>query len=101
MLEDPSTPTFLSLSAPEWHALEYGLLEGVKFWKRREVPESGIDALDIGVGWKADLHAKYHYYRFAFDLPEDLALLALVIYYGTTNLPLLVNLAGKFLGGLA
>ncbi|MCX6689241.1 MAG: hypothetical protein NTZ39_06090 [Methanoregula sp.] len=34
VLENPTTPTFLSLTATEWHAFGFGLKEGLWFWKR-------------------------------------------------------------------
>lgn len=99
MMEDPTVPTVLGLSAPEWHAAGYGFHEGLKFWKRKPVAYADIDTLPLSPEWKADLKAKYHYYWTAFDLPEDIALVALVLYTGMTNRELLVSLAGKFFGG--
>ncbi|WAC05668.1 MAG: hypothetical protein OS112_03300 [Methanoregula sp.] len=98
MMEDPATPTFLGLTAVEWHAVGYGLLEGLKFWKRKPVAYADIDTLPLSPEWKADLKAKYHYYWIAFDLPEDIALVALALYFMITNRALALSLAGKFFG---
>lgn len=79
-MEDPSTPTFLGLSAAECHAIVYGLKSGFKVWNRTHTKYTDIDGLDISPELKADLKAKYHYLTIAEDLPEDLLLLAVIVY---------------------
>lgn len=96
MMEDGKP--FFGLTAPEWHAIAYGLIEGLKFWKRREVLYDQIDGLNISPEWKADLKAKYHYYRVTFDLPEDIALLAFLLYYGSQNMPALMKIGAGITG---
>jgi hypothetical protein len=34
LMEDSPTPTFLELTAIEWHTFGYCVKEGVRFWKR-------------------------------------------------------------------
>jgi len=34
LMEDSPTPTFLGLTAIEWHTFGYGVKERVRFWKR-------------------------------------------------------------------
>ena len=46
MLEDPATPTFLSLTAMEWHAFGYGLKEGLWFWKRTPLTWDAINRME-------------------------------------------------------
>lgn len=94
MLEPEGTKTILGLTAQEIHALGYGLMEGVKFWKRREIPFDEIDTLGLSPEWRADIKAKYHYYRLGFDLPEDAALVVLLGYF-------LVNHFDKVAAGVA
>jgi len=98
MFEDPTTPTLLGLSAEEWHAFGYGLKDGLKVWKRTHIKYSEIDALDASPEVKTSLKKKFHYYEIGSDLPEDIALLACMVYFGTTNLPALMKIAGTFFG---
>ena len=98
MFEDPSTPTFLGLSADEWHAFGYGLKDGIKVWKRTHIKYSEIDGLDESPAVKASLKAKFHYYEIGSDLPEDIILLAFVVWFAWTDLPGAMKLAGSFLG---
>lgn len=86
MLETPETPTFLGLSGSEWHALGYGLLDGLKVWKRTPPtkPEE-IDALPISTEWKNDIKSKYHYYYIGFEAPETAILIGCLIYLAVTG----------------
>ena len=100
MLEPGTTPTCLGLTGPEWHAAGYGLMEGLKFWKRKPVAYDEIDSLRLSPEWKADLKAKYHYYWTAFDLPEDIALLVLIGWFGVTHFDSAMHLLVKAFGGI-
>jgi len=98
MFEDPKTPTFLSLSASEWHAFGYGLLDGINPFKRRPCPGySEIDKMDISPEEKADLKEKYHYYRVAFEIPEIVVVIAVIVICGPTAMPSLVAIGAKAL----
>jgi hypothetical protein len=46
VLEDPTTPTFLSLTAMEWHAFGYGLKEELWFWKRTPLALDAINRME-------------------------------------------------------
>jgi len=48
VLEDPANPTFLSLTAMEWHAFGYGLKEGLWFWKRTPLAWDAIKSVHGG-----------------------------------------------------
>lgn len=106
MLEDPSTPVIFGLSDIEWHAFGYGLKEGFKFWKRKPLDWSEIKKMALLPDSEKPLSPeiidaitnKYHYYIIGFDLPEDLALLACVMYLGVTNLPVMMKIALSFFG---
>lgn len=98
MFEDPSTPTFLGMDADEWHAFGYGLKDGFKVWKRTHMLYSDIDSLNTSPEVKASLKKKWHYYEIGSDLPEDIVLLACVVYFGYTDLPALMKLAGSVTG---
>jgi hypothetical protein len=98
MLEDPKTPTFLGMTGDEWHAFGYGLKDGLKIWKRTHILYSQIDQLDTSPEVKVSLKLKFHYYEIGSDLPEDIALLVCALYFGTTNLPSLMKIAGMFFG---
>lgn len=100
MLEPEGTPTLFGFTAPEIHAGGYGFLEGLKFWKRKPVPYDQIDTLPLSPEWKADLKAKYHYYWTAFDLPEDVALLVLIGWFGVTHFDSAMNLLVHAFGGV-
>ena len=78
VLEDPTTPTFLSLTATEWHAFGFGLKEGLWFWKRTPLAWDEIKKMEA--------------------LPEDCALLGCVGYLVMTNAPALVKVALSFFG---
>ncbi len=106
MLEDPTTPVFLGLTAIEWHAFGYGLKEGFRFWKRRplawdeakkmsSLPDTekplSPDIIDAVV-------QKYHYYIIGFDLPEDVALAGCILCLAATNMPALVKIVASISG---
>lgn len=94
---EPGEPWWM-LTPPEIHAGGYGLLEGMKPWKRRVTPYDQVDTLPLSPEWKADIKAKYHYYRTGFEIPETVVIIAVVSYYAITNLPQLMGLAGKAIG---
>ena len=106
MLEDPGTPTFLSLTAEEWHAFGFGLKEGLWFWKRTQLSWDAIKRMEtLPDGEKplspeliTALLSKYHYYIIGFALPEDCALLGCVGYLVATNTPALAKIALSFFG---
>lgn len=98
MLEDPATPTFLRMSGIEWHAFIYGLKDGFKVWKRTHIKYSEIDSLDESPEVKESLKVKFHYYEIGSDLPEDIILLAAVLYFAWTDLPSVMKIAGSFFG---
>ena len=98
MFEDPTTPTFLGLSAIEWHAFGYGLKDGFKVWKRTHIKYSEIDALDESPEIKEALKNKFHYYEIGSDLPEDVVLLICVVYFAFTDAPTAMKIAGSFFG---
>jgi hypothetical protein len=82
MLEPPGTPTFLGMNAEEWHAFGYGLKDGIKIWNRTHILYSNIDKLDESDVVKTALKNKWHYYEIGSDLPEDIVLLAGIVYTG-------------------
>jgi hypothetical protein len=108
MLEDPTTPTFLSLTAEEWHAFGYGLKEGLWFWKRTPLSWDAIKRMEalpddekpLSPELISALLLKYHYYIIGFALPEDCALLGCVGYLVLTNMPGLVKVGMAVFGGL-
>jgi hypothetical protein len=85
VLEDPTTPTFLSLSAIEWHAFGFGLKEGLWFWKRTPLAWDEIKKMEqlpetekpLSPELIEALLQKYHYYIIGFALPEDCTLFRL------------------------
>lgn len=85
MMEEEGTPTFMGLSADECHALAYGVKDGFKFWNRTHILYSQIDELDTSDEVKRALKLKWHYYEIGSDLPEDVALLALLIWVTVTG----------------
>lgn len=99
MIEDAKTPTFLGLSADEWHVIFLAILHTLT--RRWEVPESEIDLWipKYGVAYCTSWHLKYHYYLNVFWIPRELVIIAAVLYAGATNLPLLLK-AGSALSGL-
>jgi len=106
VLEDPTTPTFLSLTAEEWHAFGFGLKEGLWFWKRTPLTWNAIKRMEalpddekpLSPELIASLMEKYHYYIIGFALPEDCALLGCVGYLVATNAPALAKIALSFIG---
>ena len=106
MLEDPTTPTFLSLSAIEWHAFGFGLKEGLWFWKRTPLAWDAIKKMEalpddekpLSPELIVSLKEKYHYYIIGFALPEDCALLATGVYLMMTNAPALVKVGMSVFG---
>ncbi|GAB6285228.1 MAG: hypothetical protein STSR0009_14290 [Methanoregula sp.] len=106
MLEAPGTPTFLSLTAEEWHAFGYGLKEGLWFWKRTPLSWDSIKKMEalpddeklLSPDLIAALKEKYHYYIFGFALPEDCALLGCLGYLVMTNAPALAKIVLSFFG---
>jgi len=107
VLEDPATPTFLSLTAMEWHAFGYGLKEGLWFWKRTPLAWDSIKKMEtlpedekpLSPELIAALKEKYHYYIIGFALPEDCALLGCVGYVVMTNAPAVVRVEMKVFRG--
>ncbi len=107
MLEAPGTPTFLSLTAEEWHAFGYGLKEGLWFWKRTPLSWDAIKRMEalpdgekpLSPDLLTALSMKYHYYIIGFALPEDCTLLGCVGYLVATNAPALVKVGMSMLGG--
>jgi len=106
VLEDPTTPTFLSLTATEWHAFGYGLKEGLWFWKRTPLAWDSIKKMEalpddekpLSPELISALKEKYHYYIIGFALPEDCALLATGVYLMMTNMPGLVKVGMAVFG---
>ncbi|MCX6690812.1 MAG: hypothetical protein NTW33_01860 [Methanoregula sp.] len=106
MLEDPTTPTFLSLTATEWHAFGFGLKEGLWFWKRTPLAWDEIKKMEalpdnekpMSPELISALKDKYHYYIVGFALPEDCALLCTGMYLMMTNAPGLVNVGLSVFG---
>ena len=106
VLEDPATPTFLSLTAMEWHAFGYGLKEGLWFWKRTPLAWDAIHRMEqvpdtekpLSPELIAALKEKYHYYIIGFALPEDCALLGCVGYVVMTNAPAVVRVGMRVFG---
>ena len=98
MFEDSTTPTFLGLTGSEWEAFGYGLKDGFKVWKRTHIKYSEIDKLDISPAIKQSLREEFHYYEIGSDLPEDVVLLAIIGYFGYTDLPTVMKIAGSFFG---
>ena len=106
MLEDPTTPTFLSLTATEWHAFGFGLKEGLWFWKRTPRAWDEIKKMEqmpdtekpLSPELIEALKEKYHYYIIGFALPEDCALLGCAVCLVMTNMPVLVNVGLSFFG---
>ena len=99
VLEDPTTLTFLSLTATEWHAFGFGLKEGLWFWKRTPLAWDEIKKMEtlpedekpLSPELISSLKEKYHYYIIGFALPEDCALLGTGVYLMMTNMPGLVK----------
>jgi hypothetical protein len=106
VLEDPSTPTFLSLTATEWHAFGFGLKEGFWFWKRTPLAWDSIKKMEtlpddekpLSPELISALKEKYHYYIIGFALPEDCALLVTGVYLMMTNAPALVKVGMSVFG---
>ena len=106
VLEDPTTPTFLSLTAMEWHAFGFGLKEGLWFWKRTPLAWDEIKKMEqlpdtekpLSPELIAALKEKYHYYIIGVALPEDCALLATGVYLMMTNAPALVKVGMSVFG---
>jgi hypothetical protein len=106
MLEDPTTPTFLSLTAIEWHAFGFGLKEGLWFWKRTPLAWDEIKKMEqlpemekaLSPELISALKEKYHYYIIGFALPEDCALLGTGVYLVMTNAPALVKVGLSVFG---
>jgi len=106
MLEDPTTPTFLSLTATEWHAFGFGLKEGLWFWKRTPRAWDEIKKMEqmpdtekpLSPELIEALKEKYHYYIIGFALPEDCALLGCVGYLIMTNAPAIARMGMSFFG---
>ena len=73
------------MSGTEWHAFGYGLKDGFKFWKRTHILYSQIDALDESPEVKDSLKKDWHYYEIGSDLPEDVVLLAGLVYLVATG----------------
>jgi len=100
-------PTFLSLSATEWHAFGFGLKEGLWFWKRTPLAWDEIKKMEqvpdtekpLSPELISALKEKYHYYIIGFALPEDCALLATGVYLMMTNAPALVKVGMSVFGG--
>ena len=107
VLEDPTTPTFLSLTATEWHAFGFGLKEGLWFWKRTPLAWDSIKKMEqvpeteklLSPELISALKEKYHYYIIGFALPEDCALLGCGAYLLMTNMPGLVKVGMSVFGG--
>jgi hypothetical protein len=107
VLEDPTTPTFLSLTAMEWHAFGFGLKEGLWFWKRTPFTWDEIKKMEqlpemektLSPELIEALKEKYHYYIIGFALPEDCALLGCVAYLVMTNAPALAEVGLSVFGG--
>ncbi|MCX6697733.1 MAG: hypothetical protein NTV84_09315 [Methanoregula sp.] len=106
MLEDPTTPTFLSLTAMEWHAFGFGLKEGLWFWKRTPLAWDEIKKMEtlpddekpLSPELISSLKEKYHYYIVGFALPEDCALLGCGVYLMMTNAPALAKVGLSVFG---
>jgi len=106
VLEDTTTPTFLSLTAMEWHAFGFGLKEGLWFWKRtprewdeiRKMEQLPDTEKALSPELISALKEKYHYYIIGFALPEDCALLSCGVYLVMTNAPALAKIALSFFG---
>jgi hypothetical protein len=98
MLEDATTPTLLGLTADEWHAFGYGLKDGLKVWRRTHILYSQIDGMDISPEMKTSLKTKFHYYEIGSDLPEDVALLACVVYFLVVDTPTAMALVKTYFG---
>jgi len=87
------------LNPSEIHAFGYGLLDGLKVWKRTPViAYEDIDKLTISPEWKVDLRTKYHYYYVGYEIPEMVSYVGVVIYLAVTNLPALVGMALPYFG---
>ena len=106
VLEDSATPTFLSLSATEWHAFGFGLKEGLWFWKRTPLAWDEIKKMEqlpeterpLSPELMEALIQKYHYYIIGFAIPEDCTLLGCGVYLVITNTPALAKIALSFFG---
>jgi len=106
VLEDPTTPTFLSLTAMEWHSFGFGLKEGLWFWKRTPLAWDEIKKMEqlpdtekpLSPELISALKEKYHYYIIVFAFPEDCALLGCVGYLVMTNAPALAKIGLSFFG---
>ena len=106
VLEDPTSPTFLSLTATEWHAFGFGLKEGLWFWKRTPLAWDEIKKMEqlpdteksLSPELIEALKEKYHYYIIGFALPEDCTLLGCVGYLLMTNAAALVNVGMSVFG---
>ena len=107
VLEDPTTPTFLSLTVMEWHAFGFGLKEGLWFLKRTPLAWDEIKKMEqvpetektLSPELIAALKEKYHYYIIGFALPEDCALLVTGVYLMMTNMPGFVKVGMSVFGG--
>jgi hypothetical protein len=100
LLEPPGTPTFLGFSGAECEAFVFGLKDGLKIWNRTHIKYSDVDKLDISPELKQSIKDEWHYYEVGSDLPEDLILYALVIWYSYTNfgaIQTLINTSGAIL----
>ena len=82
------------LNPSEIHAFGYGLLDGLKVWKRNPIiAYEDIDKLPISPEWKVELRLKYHYYYVGYELPEVTSYIVVVIYLAVTNTQLLMKMA--------
>jgi hypothetical protein len=98
MMFEPGLPWYM-LDPSEIHAAGRGLMDGLKVWQRKPaIAYNEIDTLPISPEWKDDLKHKYHYYYTAYEAPEILGFLFTVSYFAYTNLPGVMNIAGKIYG---
>jgi len=96
---EPGQPWY-AMTPAEIHAAGYGLLEGLKPWKRCVVPYSDIEKLDLSSEWKADIREKYHYYRTAFEIPETAVIIAAGVWLMITRGPEVMALLSKTVYGV-
>jgi hypothetical protein len=95
---EPGVPWYV-LHPSEIHAFGYGLLDGLKVWKRNPIiAYEDIDKLPISPEWKVELRLKYHYYYVGYELPEVTSYIVVVIYLAVTNTQLLMKMALPYFG---
>lgn len=95
---EPGVPWYV-LHPSEIHAFGYGLLDGLKVWKRNPIiAYEEIDKLPISPEWKVELRLKYHYYYVGYELPEVTSYIVVVIYLAVTNTQLLMKMALPYFG---